>query len=167
MSMNEQVLLGMRDVWGHERPFTLSLGDRRHHVYVIGKSGTGKTTLLRNMILQDIEAGRGVGVIDPHGDLALDVLSTAPAGIQRAPPCVRPIGPGSGTGCPCSEAPGPRGRPSRCESTTPGATAIRFPDQSAGTPSARPAGRTSLFPLGSAPAVPSKTGPAEAAPTSA
>ena len=59
-------------------PFALSHSDRRHHLYAIGKSGAGKTTLLRNLILQDIEAGRGVGFIDPHGDLAGDVLDHIP-----------------------------------------------------------------------------------------
>lgn len=78
MSRTEPVTLGMRDEWGEEKPIVLSAADRLHHLYVIGKSGTGKTTLLRNLILQDIEAGRGVGVIDPHGDLALDILDHIP-----------------------------------------------------------------------------------------
>ncbi len=76
--MTDDIILGMRDVWGQEAPVRLSCNDRRHHLYAVGKSGTGKTTLLRNMILQDIEAGRGVGVIDPHGDLALDLLDHIP-----------------------------------------------------------------------------------------
>ena len=76
--MNEHVVLGMREHWGQELPFGLSPPDRRHHLYAVGKSGTGKTTLLRNLILQDIEAGRGVGVIDPHGDLANDLLDHIP-----------------------------------------------------------------------------------------
>jgi hypothetical protein len=70
--------IGIRRVWGGEQPFGLCPADRRHHAYVIGKTGTGKTTLLRNLILQDIEAGRGVGVIDPHGDLAYDLLDHIP-----------------------------------------------------------------------------------------
>ncbi len=78
MSTNDDVVLGTRDLWGEEHHFSLSSSDRRHHLYVIGKSGTGKTTLLRNLILQDIEAGRGVAVIDPHGDLALDILDHIP-----------------------------------------------------------------------------------------
>lgn len=77
--MNEHIVLGMRDGWGRELPFGLSPPDRRHHLYTVGKSGTGKTTLLRNLILQDIEAGRGVGVIDPHGDLANDLLDHIPS----------------------------------------------------------------------------------------
>jgi hypothetical protein len=78
MENENNVILGMRDAWGQDAPLLLSPPDRRQHVYVVGKSGTGKTTLLRNLILQDIEAGRGVGVIDPHGDLALDILDHIP-----------------------------------------------------------------------------------------
>jgi hypothetical protein len=72
-------VLGIREVWGQASPFVLPVHDRRHHLYVVGKSGTGKTTLLRNLILQDIVAGYGVGVIDPHGDLASDVLDHVPS----------------------------------------------------------------------------------------
>jgi len=76
--MTTHIVLGMRELWGQEIPFVLSPHDRRQHLYIIGKSGTGKTTLLRNLILQDIEAGRGVAVIDPHGDLANDILDHIP-----------------------------------------------------------------------------------------
>jgi len=78
MANHEHIVVGVRDGWGQELPFTLSQRDRRQHLYTIGKSGTGKTTLLRNLILQDIEAGRGVAVIDPHGDLANDILDHIP-----------------------------------------------------------------------------------------
>jgi len=78
MGTSDKLVLGIRDEWGHEKPFGLSNADRRHHVYAIGKTGSGKTTLLRNLILQDIEAGRGVGVIDPHGDLAAEILEHIP-----------------------------------------------------------------------------------------
>src|SRR5436190_17589200 len=78
MDHQEHVVMGMREVWGQEHPFGISDADRRHHCYVLGKTGTGKTTLLRNLILQDIEAGCGVGVIDPHGDLASEILDFIP-----------------------------------------------------------------------------------------
>lgn len=78
MSRNDFVILGTRDAWGEEEPFALFGPDRRHHLYTIGKSGAGKTTMLRNMIIQDIEAGRGVGIIDPHGDLADELLNHIP-----------------------------------------------------------------------------------------
>jgi hypothetical protein len=70
--------VGMRQVWGGEKLFGLHAPDRRQHVYCVGKSGTGKSTLLRNLILQDIELGHGVGLIDPHGDLAEDILDAIP-----------------------------------------------------------------------------------------
>ena len=76
---NWHIVLGVREEWGRENPFVLSPRDRRHHLYAIGKSGTGKTTLLRNLILQDIAAGHGVAVIDPHGDLANDILDHIPS----------------------------------------------------------------------------------------
>lgn len=72
------VQFGTREAWGQQQPFGLSRADRRHHVYVIGKTGTGKSTLLRNLILQDIHAGEGVGLIDPHGDLASELLDHIP-----------------------------------------------------------------------------------------
>ena len=48
------------------------------HMYIIGKTGTGKTEFLKQMILQDIQGGEGVGVIDPHGDLIEDLLQVIP-----------------------------------------------------------------------------------------
>lgn len=71
--------IGARAVWGGFKPFGISSAARRQHLYAIGKTGTGKTTLLKNLICQDIEAGRGVGVIDPHGDLAEELLDCIPA----------------------------------------------------------------------------------------
>lgn len=72
------VNLGEHYAWGGPQPLLLSRGDRRHHAYVIGKTGVGKSTLLRSMILQDIHAGEGVCLIDPHGDLAADILDHFP-----------------------------------------------------------------------------------------
>ena len=53
--------------------------DRRRHTYIIGKSGTGKTTLIANMAIDDIRKGRGVAVIDPHGDLCNMLLDYVPS----------------------------------------------------------------------------------------
>lgn len=72
------IVLGTRDDRGLEHPFGLTPHDRQHHIYIIGKSGTGKTTLLHNLLMQDICMGRGVGIIDPHGDLARDLLDFIP-----------------------------------------------------------------------------------------
>ncbi len=52
--------------------------ERERHVYIVGKSGTGKSTFLFNLAMGDIHSGEGVAVIDPHGDLALDILDAIP-----------------------------------------------------------------------------------------
>ncbi len=72
------VIVGTQEQQGIARELVFGDVDRRHHVYAIGQTGTGKTTFLRNSLLQDIEAGRGVAIIDPHGDLALDILDMIP-----------------------------------------------------------------------------------------
>ena len=59
-------------------PIGLTEEERKRHVYIVGGTGTGKTTLLKYKIIQDIKAGRGVAVIDPHGDLATDLLNYIP-----------------------------------------------------------------------------------------
>lgn len=59
--------------------FGIRQADRRQHTYVIGKTGVGKTALLKNMALQDIENGRGVAIIDPHGEFVEEVLDQVPA----------------------------------------------------------------------------------------
>lgn len=59
-------------------PVFVSNLDRRKHLYLIGKTGTGKTQMLLNMIMQDIEKGRGLCVIDPHGDLYEDIVDRYP-----------------------------------------------------------------------------------------
>lgn len=53
--------------------------DRRRHTYIIGKSGTGKSTLIANMAIDDIRKGRGVAIIDPHGDLCANILDYIPS----------------------------------------------------------------------------------------
>lgn len=61
------------------RRIALAVTDARHHLHVLGATGTGKSTLLTNLILADIAAGRGVAVLDPKGDLITDVLARLPA----------------------------------------------------------------------------------------
>lgn len=58
--------------------FGIRLDDRRRHVFICGKTGMGKSTLILNMIAADIRRGRGVCLVDPHGDLAEEVLRTIP-----------------------------------------------------------------------------------------
>ncbi len=58
--------------------FGIKEKNRRGHMYIIGKTGTGKTTLIQNMIVSDIRSGNGIAVIDPHGDLAEELLNFIP-----------------------------------------------------------------------------------------
>ena len=58
--------------------FGMDLEARRRHLYIIGKTGMGKSTLLQNIIAEDIAAGRGLAIIDPHGDLAENTLNYIP-----------------------------------------------------------------------------------------
>lgn len=58
--------------------FGVKRKDRRLHMYIIGKTGTGKSTLMENMIFDDIREGRGVAVVDPHGELIDHVLNLIP-----------------------------------------------------------------------------------------
>lgn len=59
--------------------FGIKADDRRRHVYAIGKTGMGKTNMLENMVLADMSAGRGLAVVDPHGDFIETVLDHIPA----------------------------------------------------------------------------------------
>jgi type IV secretory pathway TraG/TraD family ATPase VirD4 len=70
--------IGRTNFRADQRIFGIKQADRRAHMYVIGKTGTGKSTLLETMICQDIEAGRGVALLDPHGDLVERVLARIP-----------------------------------------------------------------------------------------
>jgi hypothetical protein len=71
-------LLGRSVFQGEERPVYITDDDRRRHIYIIGQTGTGKSTLLGNMVIEDIRAGKGLAVIDPHGDLVQTVLGHIP-----------------------------------------------------------------------------------------
>jgi hypothetical protein len=65
--------------WGHDaRPVRLSIADSRHHLHLLGSTGTGKTTAMLGLAAQDIAAGRGVGVLDPKGDLVHGLLERIP-----------------------------------------------------------------------------------------
>ncbi|TXH08272.1 MAG: hypothetical protein E6Q06_00300 [Candidatus Moraniibacteriota bacterium] len=61
-----------------ERVFGIKADDRRRHMYVIGKTGMGKTNLLENLAIQDIQQGHGICFIDPHGDVALKLIKAIP-----------------------------------------------------------------------------------------
>ncbi|MFC1649437.1 type IV secretory system conjugative DNA transfer family protein [Patescibacteria group bacterium] len=74
----EGLYLGMSKYRGIKRPVYISEIDRQRHMYIIGKTGTGKSVFLQDMIMQDIEAGRGVCFMDPHGDAVEAVLAMIP-----------------------------------------------------------------------------------------
>ena len=74
----EGVILGKNIYRGIETIVRIQRDDRRRHLYVIGQTGTGKSGFLKNMIVQDIKTGEGVGVLDPHGDLIGEILGLVP-----------------------------------------------------------------------------------------
>jgi CxxC-x17-CxxC domain-containing protein len=78
--MNKPIItvIGQTNFRGQKRQFGIYDDDRRRHVYAIGKTGSGKTTLMENMIIQDILNGHGVGVVDPHGDMVERLLDAVP-----------------------------------------------------------------------------------------
>ncbi|GAA3292638.1 ATP-binding protein [Dactylosporangium vinaceum] len=92
-------VLGDAEVGGHG--VGLSVTDSRYHLHVVGSTGSGKTTLLVNMAVDEIKAGRGTVVIDPHGDMVTDILDRLPASVgdrlviydpdQPNPPCLNPL----------------------------------------------------------------------------
>ena len=100
--------LGVSDT-GVPRGVGIAVADARHHLRVIGPTGTGKTTLIADQILADAEAGRGVVFVDPKGDAVTDLLARLPAHAagkvvlfdpadSAAPPCLNVLqGDGSGT----------------------------------------------------------------------
>jgi hypothetical protein len=100
--------LGVSDT-GVPRPVGIAVADARHHLRVIGPTGTGKTTLITGQILADAAAGRGVVFIDPKGDAVTSLLARLPARAagkvvlldpdgKAAPPCLNVLqGDGSGT----------------------------------------------------------------------
>ena len=62
-----------------KKKFGIKLDDRRRHFYVVGKTGMGKTAMIQNMAIQDIQEGRGVGFVDPHGEAAEELLGFVPS----------------------------------------------------------------------------------------
>src|SRR5215813_4227270 len=61
------------------RRFGIKQKNRRGHMYIVGKTGTGKSTLIQNLAGHDIETGYGLALIDPHGDLAEEILESVPS----------------------------------------------------------------------------------------
>jgi hypothetical protein len=75
---DDGMLLGYNVFRGAKKPIRLSLEDRRRHLYAVGQTGTGKSTFLENMAVQDMMDGNGFAFIDPHGDTAEKLLAMVP-----------------------------------------------------------------------------------------
>lgn len=76
---NEITFFAKTNFRNREVPFGIRRDDRRRHVYVIGKTGMGKTTMIENMVIQDIQNGHGVAFVDPHGDSVEKILNYIPS----------------------------------------------------------------------------------------
>ncbi|PJA94136.1 MAG: hypothetical protein CO133_00550, partial [Candidatus Komeilibacteria bacterium CG_4_9_14_3_um_filter_37_5] len=74
----EGVILGYSNYRGVKKEVRLKKSDRRRHVYIIGQTGTGKSTIMKNMMIQDMQNNEGCCIIDPHGEFALDMLKNVP-----------------------------------------------------------------------------------------
>lgn len=70
--------IGISTYQNKHKQFGIKQHDRTGHIYCLGKTGTGKSTLLLNMAIHDIQTGKGIGIIDPHGDLAQELLAYIP-----------------------------------------------------------------------------------------
>lgn len=77
--MEEVTYFAKTNFRNQERVFGIKTDDRRRHMYVIGKTGMGKTNLLETMVIQDIQNGKGVAYVDPHGDTAEKLIKSIPA----------------------------------------------------------------------------------------
>jgi type IV secretory pathway VirB4 component len=75
---NPITFIGRTNFRNEGRPFGIRRSDRRAHMYIVGKTGTGKSTLLETLIRQDIRSGEGLLLIDPHGDLVEKVRARIP-----------------------------------------------------------------------------------------
>lgn len=76
---NEICLFGQTNFRNQMRRFGIKKDDRRRHMYIIGKTGMGKSTMMENMMLHDIYKGYGVGLVDPHGDFAEKIIDFIPS----------------------------------------------------------------------------------------
>ena len=70
--------LFINDHQGMQQPILMGTEDRMRHTFIVGQTGTGKSTLMESMILQDILAGKGIAVLDPHGDMVDNILGKIP-----------------------------------------------------------------------------------------
>src|SRR5687768_15714917 len=75
---SELTVFANADARGSRQPFGIKRADRRAHMYIIGKTGTGKSTLLETLMADDLSKGQGFAVLDPHGDLVKTVRRLIP-----------------------------------------------------------------------------------------
>ncbi len=75
---NNITFFGTTNFRNEKKKFGIRRDDRRRHFYIIGKTGMGKTALVENMAVQDIQNGEGIGFVDPHGEAAENLLSYVP-----------------------------------------------------------------------------------------
>ena len=75
---NKGTLIGESVFRGERKPIYITEDDRRRHVYIVGQTGTGKSTLMTDMIIDDIRQGKGVSITDPHGDLIEKIFGLVP-----------------------------------------------------------------------------------------
>ncbi len=78
-SESDLALFAKTNFRNQDKIFGIKTDDRRRHMYLIGKTGMGKTTVLENMVISDIRAGRGLALVDPHGDLVEKVIDYIPS----------------------------------------------------------------------------------------
>ena len=88
-------VLGRAEVGGHS--VALNVVDARQHIHLLGSTGSGKSTQMCHMVIDDVKARRGVVVIDPKGDLALDILDRLPASAADRLVLIDPDQPGGAT----------------------------------------------------------------------
>src|SRR6266542_3168082 len=91
-------IVGETSFRNDRRKFGIKRADRRAHIYIVGKTGTGKSALLETLVRQDMEKGEGVAVLDPHGDLVERLLTAVPRSRAKdliyfnVPDASRPLG---------------------------------------------------------------------------
>ncbi|MEK9147711.1 MAG: type IV secretion system DNA-binding domain-containing protein [Patescibacteria group bacterium] len=76
--MSDITIFGKTNFRNEQKKFGIKTDDRRRHMYLIGKTGMGKTVTMENMVIQDIERGKGVCVVDPHGDMVEKLIDYIP-----------------------------------------------------------------------------------------
>jgi type IV secretory pathway VirB4 component len=83
-SDNDITVFAETNFRNERKRFGIKRRDRRAHMYVIGKTGMGKSTLMETMIMSDLERGEGLAVLDPHGDLVTQVKERIPLVLRQS-----------------------------------------------------------------------------------